>query len=94
VQIADGASGEFCAVSKRSAAKLNGIHVRVRDELLDAIDEFRRNERDIPTRPNAIHQLLKEALAARQRRASKRAADDVECRLVRTAESGKEIAAT
>jgi len=70
-QSTDGASVEICAMSKRSA-KLNGIHVRERDELLDEIDELRRYEPDIPTRPKAIHRLLKEALAARQRRAGKK----------------------
>jgi metal-responsive CopG/Arc/MetJ family transcriptional regulator len=60
------------------------VQVRLRDELLDELDEFRRNEADIPTRQKAIRQLLKEALAARQRRAGKKGAD--KCRITHTAE--------
>jgi hypothetical protein len=69
---------------KRSAAELNGIHIRVRDELLRAIDEIRRSEPDLPTRPKAVGRLLKEALAARQRRPGKKGAD--KCSRTHTAE--------
>jgi metal-responsive CopG/Arc/MetJ family transcriptional regulator len=42
------------------------IQVRMDRVLRDEVDEFRRKHPDLPTRPSAIRQLLKEALAARQ----------------------------
>jgi hypothetical protein len=52
---------------KRSSAdNNNGIHVRLRNELLSAIEDFRRGEADIPTRPEAIRRLLQQAVMARQ----------------------------
>jgi hypothetical protein len=35
-------------------------------DLRRAIEDFRRNEPDIPTRPEAIRRLLKQAVTARQ----------------------------
>jgi hypothetical protein len=70
---------------RKRSADTNGIHIRPRDELLRAIDEFRRSEPDLPSRPKAALQLLQQALMARQRHAGKRGADDVECRLAHTA---------
>lgn len=40
------------------------IQVRVGDNLWSAIESFRRNEPDIPTRPEAVRRLLERALAA------------------------------
>ena len=48
---------------KKSAAKNNGIHLRVGDELFRAIEKFRRGEPDIPSRPKAACRLLQQALA-------------------------------
>jgi metal-responsive CopG/Arc/MetJ family transcriptional regulator len=42
------------------------IQVRMDSVLRDALDEFRRKHPGLPTRPSAIRQLVKEALAARQ----------------------------
>jgi metal-responsive CopG/Arc/MetJ family transcriptional regulator len=39
------------------------IHVRLQNELLRAIEDFRRSEVDIPTRPEAIRRLLQQAIA-------------------------------
>ena len=41
------------------------IQVRMSRELRHAIEEFRRNEPDIPSRPEAIRRLLKQAVTAR-----------------------------
>ena len=40
-----------------------GVHVRLQGPLLSDVDEFRRSERDCPTRPEAIRRLLQLALA-------------------------------
>jgi hypothetical protein len=42
------------------------VHVRFRPQQLRAIENFRRAEADIPSKPQAIRQLVEEALAARQ----------------------------
>jgi hypothetical protein len=42
------------------------IHVRIENELLRAIDEYRRSAADPPTRPDAIRQLVQLGLMARQ----------------------------
>lgn len=51
---------------KRSSTDNNGIHVRLRNELLRAIEDFRRSEADIPTRPEAVRRLLEQAVSARE----------------------------
>jgi len=38
------------------------IQIRMRSDLWFAIESFRRNEPDIPTRPEAIRRLLQRAL--------------------------------
>jgi metal-responsive CopG/Arc/MetJ family transcriptional regulator len=43
------------------------IHVRLQDELLRAIDVFRRSEIDLPTRPEAVRRLLQQAMARQGR---------------------------
>ena len=77
---------------RRPAAEVNGMHVRgLTDESMCVLDEFRRSEPDLPSRPKAARRLIQQALTAWQRRAGKNAAAGVE-RLVRTA-ARKEIAA-
>jgi len=44
----------------------NQVQVRMPPDLRRAIEDFRRNEPDIPTRPEAIRRLLKQAVTARQ----------------------------
>ena len=39
------------------------VQVRVRDSLLSAIESFRRNEPDLPTRPEAVRRLIRRAIA-------------------------------
>jgi hypothetical protein len=48
--------------TRTSANTTNGIHVRLQNELLCAIESFRRSEPDIPTRPEAVRRLLQRAL--------------------------------
>jgi hypothetical protein len=48
-----------------SSAISNGTHVRLPDWLLLAIERSRRNEPDIPTRPEMIRRLLQQAVTAR-----------------------------
>jgi hypothetical protein len=38
------------------------IQVRLREDLWSAIETFRRNEPDIPTRPEAVRRLVQRAL--------------------------------
>jgi hypothetical protein len=38
------------------------IQVRVQRDLLVAIEDYRRNEPDIPTRPEAVRRLIQRAL--------------------------------
>jgi hypothetical protein len=38
------------------------IQVRLREDLWSAVESFRRNEPDIPTRPEAVRRLLQKAL--------------------------------
>ena len=47
---------------RTSADTTNGIHVRLENELLHAIECFRRGEPEIPTRPEAIRRLIRRAL--------------------------------
>ena len=43
----------------------NGTHVRLPDELLRAVESCRRCEPDIPSRPEMVRRLLRQAVAAR-----------------------------
>jgi len=43
-----------------------GVHVRLQQPLLSEIEDFRRSEIDLPTRPEAIRRLLQQAVLARQ----------------------------
>jgi metal-responsive CopG/Arc/MetJ family transcriptional regulator len=38
------------------------VNVRLPRDMLDAVDAFRRNEDDLPTRPEAIRRLVEKAL--------------------------------
>jgi metal-responsive CopG/Arc/MetJ family transcriptional regulator len=40
-----------------------GVHVRLQQALLSEIENFRRREIDLPTRPEAIRRLLQRAIA-------------------------------
>jgi hypothetical protein len=42
------------------------IQVRIPKDLRSEIEKFRRDEPDIPTRPEAIRRLLRQAVRARQ----------------------------
>ena len=55
---------------KRTSADTNGIHVRLENDLLHAIECFRRSEPDIPTRPEAVRRLLQQAMRACQKEVS------------------------
>ena len=46
------------------------IHVRLQNELLHAIEDFRRSEADIPSKPEAVRRLLLQAVTARQEEAA------------------------
>jgi hypothetical protein len=46
------------------------IHVRLQNELLRAIEDFRRSEADIPSKPEAVRRLLLQAVTARQEEAA------------------------
>jgi hypothetical protein len=49
-----------------SAASNQAIQVRLPPDLASAIEEFRRNEDDIPTRQEAIRRILHRAFAIGQ----------------------------
>ena len=51
---------------RESISADNQVQVRMPPDLRRAIEDFRRNEPDIPTRPEAIRRLLKQAVTARQ----------------------------
>ena len=53
---------EFCTVREQTSADSSQIQVRVPDDLRRAIEERRRREPDIPTRPEMIRRLLKQAV--------------------------------
>jgi hypothetical protein len=38
------------------------IQVRLREELLSALEDWRRNQQSIPSRPEAIRRLLQQSL--------------------------------
>jgi metal-responsive CopG/Arc/MetJ family transcriptional regulator len=42
------------------------VHVRLHTQLLRAIEDFRRSEADIPSRPEAVRRLVEQAVTARQ----------------------------
>ena len=46
------------------------IHVRLQNELLRAIEDFRRSEADIPSKPEAVRRLLRQAVTTRQEEAA------------------------
>jgi hypothetical protein len=51
-------------VREQASTDSSQIQVRVPDDLRRAIEERRRLEPDIPTRPEMIRRLLKQAVAA------------------------------
>jgi Ribbon-helix-helix protein, copG family len=51
-------------VREQASTDSSQIQVRVPDDLRRAIEERRRREPDIPTRPEMIRRLLKQAVAA------------------------------
>ena len=46
------------------------IHVRLQHELLRAIEDFRRSEADIPSKPEAVRRLLQQAITTHQEEAA------------------------
>ena len=44
----------------------NSIHVRLSREQLAALDEYRRGQPDLPTKPEALRRTLQHAIAARE----------------------------
>jgi hypothetical protein len=56
---------EVCPVREQTS-QASQVQVRMSQDLRRAIEEIRRNEPDIPSRPEAIRRLLKEAVTARQ----------------------------
>lgn len=42
----------------RPAVDTEAVNLRLPREIIDAIEEYRRKQRDIPTRPEAIRQML------------------------------------
>jgi hypothetical protein len=61
-------NGRFAPVREATSSADNQVQVRMPQDLRRAIEDFRRNEPDIPTRPEAIRRLLKLAVLARQGR--------------------------
>ena len=59
---------EVCPVSEQTSVDSSQIQVRVPDDLRRAIEERRRREPDIPTRPEMIRRLLKLAVARQDER--------------------------
>jgi hypothetical protein len=51
---------------REQTSQASQVQVRMSQDLRRAIEEIRRNEPDIPSRPEAIRRLLKEAVTARQ----------------------------
>jgi hypothetical protein len=41
------------------------IQIRLQSDLWSAVESFRRNEPDIPTRPEAVRRLIQRALGSR-----------------------------
>jgi hypothetical protein len=50
---------------RTSAESARAIQVRVQPKLFIEIENFRRGEADLPTRPEAVRRLLNQAVAAR-----------------------------
>ena len=50
-------------MDRSPAARARDIHLRLQHPLLADIEHFRRGERDIPSRPEAVRRLLQRALA-------------------------------
>jgi hypothetical protein len=44
----------------------NSIHVRLSRKQLAALDEYRRDQLDLPSKPEALRRALQQAIAARQ----------------------------
>jgi hypothetical protein len=44
------------------------INVRVDEEFIERLDEWRRNQPDLPTRPEALRRLAEQALATTPKR--------------------------
>jgi hypothetical protein len=63
---------------RESISADNQVQVRMPPDLRRAIEDFRRNEPDIPTRPEAIRRLLKRAVMARQEQPASNLHDDQE----------------
>jgi hypothetical protein len=58
---------EFETMHHRSSAEVsNGVHVRLQSELARALDDCRRAEADVPSRPEMVRRLLRQAVTARQ----------------------------
>lgn len=53
------------------------VQTRLSEEELEALDEARRYEPDIPSRPEMLRRLMKEALAARSKKGRKRMAAEL-----------------
>jgi hypothetical protein len=56
---------EILQMQSTSAALFPVIQIRLPGKLYTAIESFRRNEPDIPTRPEAVRRLIQRALEAR-----------------------------
>ena len=52
-------------MERTSAGLSPAIQLRLQGELYSAVESFRRNEPDIPTRPEAVRRLLQHALESR-----------------------------
>jgi metal-responsive CopG/Arc/MetJ family transcriptional regulator len=48
------------------------ISIRVGDDFLKRLDEWRRRQNDLPSRPEAIRRLIKLGLHSRDRRVEKK----------------------
>ena len=51
--------------SGRPRADTEAVNLRLPRELLAALDDFRRGQDDLPTRPEAIRRILADALRAK-----------------------------
>lgn len=49
----------------RPAVDSEAVNLRLPRDTLTALDEFRRSQDDLPTRPEGVRRLLAEALRAR-----------------------------
>jgi metal-responsive CopG/Arc/MetJ family transcriptional regulator len=49
---------------------IKDVHVRLQDELLRAINDFRRDEADVPSMSETMRRLLRFAITARQETAA------------------------